>query len=128
MTERLSIALRARRAAGQPVRKDEFLGPLGLQEHLHELVEDPELRSARLELSSGLPLEEALRRTTRWLTGHEPAVFERLREVGLQLDLEIIAHGDGLRLRLPPALLVACGRRELPISVIGPRSPGLGQA
>ena len=117
MTERLSIALRARRPAGQPVRKDEFLGPLGL----HELVEDPELSSARLELSSGLALDEALRRTTRWLTDHDPAVFDQLREIGLQLDLEIIAHGDGLRLRLPPSLLVACGRRELPISLISPR-------
>lgn len=121
MTERLSIALRARRAEGQPVRKDEFLRPLGLQEHLHELVEDPELRSARLELASGLEKEEALRRTTKWLGDHEPAVFEQLRSIGLQLDVEIIAHGDRLRLRLPATLLVACGRRELPISLISPR-------
>ena len=121
MTERLSIALRARRAAGQPVRKDEFLGPLGLQEHLHELVDDPELSSARLELSSGLEVDEGLRRATRWLVDHDPAVFDQLRAAGLQLDLEIIAHGEGLRLRLPPALLVACGRRELPISLISPR-------
>lgn len=120
-TERLSIALRARRAAGQPVRKDEFLRPLGLQEHLHELVEDEELSSARLELSSGLDVDEGLRRATKWLVAHEPAVFDQLRGAGLQLDLEIIAHGDGLRLRLPAALLVACGRRELPISLISPR-------
>ncbi len=121
MTERLSIALRARRPAGQPVRKDEFLGPLGLHEHLRELVEDPELSSARLELSSGLEVDEALRRATRWLVEHDPIVFDQLRKIGLQLDLEIIAHGDGLRLRLPAPLLVACGRRELPISLISPR-------
>lgn len=120
-TERLSIALRARRGAGQPVRKAEFLGPLGLQEHLHEVTEDPELSSARLELSSGLDVEEGLRRALRWLTAHDPRVFDELRESGLQLDLEIIAHGAGLRLRLPAPLLAACGRRELPISLISPR-------
>ena len=122
MTERLSIALRARRGKGEPVRKEEFLGPLGLQEHLRDVVDDPELRSARLELSSGLSVDEGLRRATKWLGGHEPAVFDHLRSIGLLLDLEIVAHGEGLRLRLPVALLAACGRRGLPISVLSPKA------
>jgi hypothetical protein len=47
--------------------------------------------------------------------------FEKLRASGLQLDLVIVMHSEGrASIVLPPALLVACAPRELPVSVIAP--------
>ena len=119
MTERLSIALRARRRDG-PVRTEEILGPLGLEIRLAAVTGDQTLSSARLELSQGLGPEESIRRVTRWLTDHRFEAFEVMRSNGLELDLEIIAHGGRLAFRIPVELLTACSRRELPISVISP--------
>jgi hypothetical protein len=122
MTERLSIALRARRSGGQPVRKEEILAPLGLQERVFAVTEDEPLKSARLELSMGQGPEAALQQATKWLMEQAPEAFDQLRAAGLQLDLEVISHGGGgLAVKLLPALLIACGRRELAISVIQAR-------
>ena len=119
-TGRLSIALRARRAGGTPVQKEEVLAPLGLEERVAVVAEDRELSSLRLQLAYG-DADETLRRAARWLMDQDAAAFQTMRDAGLQLDLEVVVHAEGrAAVRLPPSLLVATGRRDLPISIIFP--------
>lgn len=120
MADRVSISLRARKPAGAPVRKEEILSALGLEERVAAVAEDPPLSSARLEVAYG-EAPQALRKASHWLMDQRAEAFEKLRASGLQLDLEIVMHGGGrASIVLPPALLVACARRELPVSVIAP--------
>jgi hypothetical protein len=121
MGQRVSISLRARRSHGGPVRKDEILGPLGLEERVAAVSEDPPLASARLEVAYGEAVP-ALRKAAIWLMDQAAEAFEKMRVGGLQLDLEIVMHSDEGRgsIVLPPALVVACARRELAISVLAP--------
>ncbi len=120
MGARVSISLRARRAK-DAVRKEEILGPLGLEERVAAVSEDPPLASARLEVAYG-EAAAALRKAAIWLMDQKAEAFEKMRVAGLQLDLEVVMHFDEGRgaIVLPPALVVACARRELPISVLSP--------
>ena len=119
---RASISLRARRAGGKPVRKADVLGPLGLEERVAAVTEDPPLSSARLELGYG-EIDDALKKAAAWLMDQKPEAFELMRLTALQLDVEIVVHSDDERpaLRLAPPFLIACARRELPVSIIVPR-------
>ncbi len=120
MAARVSVSLRARRAK-DAVRKEEILGPLGLEERVAAVSEDPPLASARLEVAYG-DAAAALRKAAIWLMDQKAEAFEKMRVSGLQLDLEVVMHFDEGRgaIVLPPALVVACARRELPISVLAP--------
>lgn len=117
MPGRVSISLRARRPSA-PVRKEEILGALGLEERVAAVSEDQPLSSARLEVAFGEPAQ-ALRKAAIWLMDQKAEAFEKMRVSGLQLDLEIVAELDDSRaILLPPALVVECARRELPVSVL----------
>ena len=120
MPGRVSISLRARRQK-EPVRKEEILGALGLEERVAAVSEDVPLSSARLEVAYG-EASQALRKAAIWLMDQKAEAFEKMRVAGLQLDFEIVVHFDEGRgsIVLPPALVVACARRELPISVLVP--------
>jgi len=120
MADRVSISLRARKSKG-PVRKEEILEALGLEERVAAVSEDPPLSSARLEIGYG-EAAGALRKAAHWLMDQRAEAFDQMRATGLQLDLEIVMHFDEGRgsIVLPPALVVACARRELPVSVLVP--------
>ena len=120
MADRVSISLRARKPKGGGVPKEEILSALGLEERVAAVTEDAPLSSARLEVAYGEPVS-SLRKAAHWLMDMPSEAFVKLRAAGLQLDLEIILHSEGrATVVLPPALLVACARRELPVSVIAP--------
>jgi hypothetical protein len=120
MADRVTISLRARKPSGGGVPKAEILAALGLEERVAAVTEDAPLSSARLEVAYG-EAPQAMRKASHWLMDQAAEAYEKLRAAGLQLDLEIIMHSDGRAdISLPTALLVACARRELPISVIAP--------
>jgi hypothetical protein len=122
MAERLSISLRARRSSGEEVLKHEVLGPLGLEERVSAVTEDRPLSSARLEIAYG-EADASLRKAAHWLMDQRAEAFLEMRSQGLKLDLEIVMHAEGRgSIVLPPSLIVACARRELPISVIAPKA------
>jgi hypothetical protein len=123
MADRVSISLRARKSKGEPVQKDEILDALGLEERVAAVTEDPPLSSARLEVAYG-DAASSLRKAAHWLMDQRAEAFDKMRAAGLQLDLEIVMHSDEGRgsIVLPPALVVACARRELPISVLAPEA------
>ena len=120
MADRVSISLRARKPTGQPVRKEDILDALGLEERVAAVSEDPPLSSARLEVAYG-EAGPSLRKAGIWLMDQRAESFVQMRAQGLQLDLEIVFHADDKgQLVLPVPLVVACARRELPISVLVP--------
>ena len=121
MADRVSISLRARKVGeGAVVTKEEILAALGLEERVAAVTEDQPLSSARLEVGYG-DAAQALRKASHWLMDQPAESFEKMRAAGLQLDLEIVMHSDGrATIVLPPALLVACARRELPVTIIAP--------
>ncbi len=120
MADRVSISLRARKPKGA-VEKQEILDALGLEERVAAVSEDAPLSSARLEVAYG-EAAPSLRKAAHWLMDQRAEAFEKMRVCGLQLDLEIVVHFDEGRgsMVLPPALVVACARRELPVSVLVP--------
>ena len=120
MAGRLTISLRARKPKGSGMLKDDVLAALGLEERVAAVTDDELVASARLEVGSGEAVQ-ALRQASHWVLDQPAEVFEKLRAAGLQLDLEIVMHAEERpAISLPPALLVACARRELPISVVAP--------
>ncbi len=119
MADRVSISLRARKPKGA-VEKQEILDALGLEERVAAVSEDAPLSSARLEVAYG-EAAPSLRKAAHWLMDQRAEAFEKMRAAGLQLDLEIVMHAeDRAHIVLPVALLVACARRELPVSVLAP--------
>lgn len=110
----LSFVLRARRAQGEAIAKEELLAALGLVERVAGLSVVRDLASLRLEFA-----QDAVSAAS-FLDEHPADQFAQLRAAGIQLDVEVIADASEERVAvaLPVDLLVSCALRDLPVTVL----------
>ena len=134
MIHELTVSLLASKASPAAVSEADFLTPLGVSATDAIVVMGP--GSSRIDLAVvkhskaedrveaseqfERDVSSSFERVEAWLGQRPPAVFEAIREHGVEMELllDVWMDVDQLEFTLPPGLLLRLGERGLPFHLI----------